>query len=43
MFCSKCGNPVEEHAAFCPNCGNKIGSAADAAPEPIDKCKKEGI
>ena len=43
MFCSKCGNPVEEHAAFCPNCGNKIGSAADAAPEPVVKRKKECI
>ena len=23
-FCTSCGKPVEEGAAFCPNCGNKL-------------------
>lgn len=25
MFCSKCGNEVEDGTAFCPKCGSKIG------------------
>ncbi len=24
MFCSKCGNPIDDHSAFCSKCGNKI-------------------
>ena len=26
MFCTNCGNPVNEDKAFCINCGNKIGT-----------------
>ena len=29
MFCTKCGKPLDDVAAFCPNCGNKI---ADNTP-----------
>ena len=24
MFCNKCGNIIDERAAFCPNCGNRV-------------------
>ena len=41
MFCSRCGSPVPEAAAFCPRCGAPVmappppaTSAAPAAPAP---------
>lgn len=27
MFCSKCGNEVEEGTAFCPKCGTELGDS----------------
>lgn len=24
MFCSKCGNQIQDGAQFCPKCGNKV-------------------
>lgn len=44
MFCTNCGNPVEEGAAFCTKCGAKIDPpapdppAAPAAPTPKPAC-----
>lgn len=26
MFCSKCGNQLDEGVAFCPKCGTKVGA-----------------
>ena len=26
MFCSNCGNEINENTKFCPNCGSKIVS-----------------
>ena len=26
MFCSKCGNKLEEGTAFCPKCGTQVGN-----------------
>ncbi|MBQ7895504.1 MAG: zinc ribbon domain-containing protein [Oscillospiraceae bacterium] len=34
MFCSKCGNSVEDSAAFCSKCGNKM----EAAPSFCSGC-----
>lgn len=47
MFCTKCGNQLEEGTVFCPKCGTKLGTsetpvAADE-PEMIVKSKKEFI
>lgn len=51
MFCVKCGNQIQDGAAFCSQCGNKVGeipaaaSTPDAAPEQkvVIKSKKEFI
>lgn len=43
MFCSKCGNQIEDGAMFCPKCGNKVGEAVDATPNVVVKSKKECI
>ena len=47
MFCTKCGNKLEEGTAFCPKCGTKAGAvepaAAEAAPNVVIKSKKEFI
>lgn len=32
MFCSKCGNQIENDAAFCSKCGSKVSEAAPSAP-----------
>lgn len=45
MFCTKCGNNLEEGTAFCPKCGTKVGES-QAAPESnnvVIKSKKECI
>lgn len=47
MFCVKCGNQIQDGAAFCSNCGNKVGEAPVAA-EPVEekvviKSKKDFI
>lgn len=47
MFCVKCGNQIQDGAAFCSKCGNKVGEApAAAAPaeeKVVVKSKKEFI
>lgn len=47
MFCVKCGNQIQDGAAFCSKCGNKVGDMP-AAPAPAEetvvvKSKKEFI
>ena len=45
MFCSKCGNQIQDGAAFCPSCGNKVGETTSASVEEkvIVKSKKDYI
>ena len=46
MFCVKCGNQIQDGAAFCSNCGNKVGEAAAEAPVEetvVVKSKKDFI
>ncbi len=31
-YCSKCGSPLEEDAAYCENCGHKRGSRTMGSP-----------
>ncbi len=33
MFCSGCGNKLQEGTQFCPNCGSKVSAAASPAAE----------
>lgn len=41
MFCTNCGNPVEEGAAFCTKCGTKIDPAAPKPPvAPVPQTPK---
>ena len=40
MFCVKCGNQIQEGAAFCSMCGNKVGEVPAAevtTAAPVDK------
>ena len=32
MYCTNCGNPQPEQAAFCPYCGSRIAAAMTVAP-----------
>ncbi len=32
MFCSHCGNQMDDGASFCPKCGTPVDAAAAAAP-----------
>lgn len=32
MFCVKCGNQIQDGAAFCSMCGNKVGEIPASAP-----------
>lgn len=34
MFCSKCGNKVEEQARFCDTCGNSLIDIVESVPVP---------
>ena len=43
MFCSKCGNQIDDGAMFCSKCGNKVGEAVEAASNVVIKSKKECI
>ena len=50
MFCVKCGNQLQDGAAFCSKCGSKVGEAPAAAPvsAPVEetvvvKSKKDFI
>lgn len=40
MFCNKCGNQIEDNAAFCPNCGSKIEQTIQQPIEPKKEVKK---
>ena len=35
MFCSRCGQPLEESDRFCPKCGQKIEDSVREAMESI--------
>ena len=43
MFCSKCGNKLEDNAVFCAKCGNKIANdlKTDAASKESGTTSKE--
>ena len=52
MFCVKCGNQIQDGAAFCSACGNRVGEApvasAPVAAAPVEenvvvKSKKDFI
>ena len=45
MFCSKCGNKMDEGAIFCPACGAKVGATGEGLGENnvIVKSKKDFI
>ena len=34
MFCTECGNEVEQHARFCSKCGREVTAAARVAAQP---------
>jgi len=40
MFCTNCGNPVEESAAFCTKCGTKTNAAVRPAATDDDAVVK---
>lgn len=33
MFCSKCGNQIENNQKFCSNCGNQLTTIINNAPQ----------
>jgi TM2 domain-containing membrane protein YozV len=33
MFCSNCGNKMEDGSVFCGNCGTKVGVASEVSPQ----------
>ncbi len=33
MFCTKCGQQINENASFCVNCGNKVEQTQPSAPQ----------
>ncbi|NQT72195.1 MAG: zinc ribbon domain-containing protein [Chloroflexi bacterium] len=35
MFCTICGNPVSESAAFCAKCGHRLAKVTQTAKAPI--------
>jgi hypothetical protein len=41
MFCTNCGNAVEDHARFCSKCGKEITPAATAAAVVEPRPKKQ--
>ncbi len=36
MFCTNCGNPLRDGAAFCPQCGTRTAAAEAPAATPAD-------
>jgi hypothetical protein len=34
MFCTQCGNEIEEHARFCSRCGYDLGARSPALQQP---------
>ena len=34
MFCTNCGQQLQEGAKFCSNCGTPVGTATPATPAP---------
>src|SRR5437870_582835 len=46
MFCTQCGNEVEQHAQFCSKCGQAVTAAAAAAvqtPPPTAQKKRRDM
>lgn len=43
MFCPKCGNKVNEDAAFCGNCGAKVYESVECktSTQPMSKTNNE--
>jgi hypothetical protein len=41
MFCSKCGNQVEEGVQFCSKCGNKLSASPDDARQSTNENKPQ--
>ena len=41
MFCTNCGNEVEQHARFCSKCGTEVSSSAAAVVAPARPSKTE--
>ena len=41
MFCSHCGNQVEEGARFCSHCGEVVGETQRGIPAPMSQTKKK--
>ena len=41
MFCTQCGQPMEDLANFCPNCGATVTSANPQADRPAAQPKAE--
>src|SRR5262245_61648802 len=37
MFCTQCGNEVEQHARFCSKCGQETSSATATTPPGLTK------
>jgi len=37
VFCTECGNDVEQHARFCSKCGREVTAAARAAAQPATR------
>lgn len=35
MFCSKCGNEINDMAVVCPNCGCPTGNATNTVSQPV--------
>ena len=43
MFCTQCGSPLPDSAAFCPACGAKAGAAEAAVPEACTACGSRSL
>lgn len=43
MYCSKCGNQLDNEAEVCSSCGNKMTVATEEAPVVITVKNKTGI
>lgn len=37
MFCTKCGNEIQEGASFCPNCGKPVNDVSAGAADNLTK------
>ncbi len=41
MFCTQCGNEVEQHARFCSKCGQEVTAATTTATIPPKKVDRD--